>query len=155
MNYSKITDNLFIGNSPASGDYDHLRDIGVRLVINMRFMRGPAPDLHPAPMPVLWVRSLHGVFSALSMPSLQCGAQAAIETMRTGGKIYVHCAFGRHRGVAMGTCILIAQGMEAAQAMKVVKSARAVANPDAFFVRPRIMRFAAEWQTLSATRTGI
>jgi hypothetical protein len=152
MNYSKITDNLFIGNAPASTDYDHLRNIGVQLVINMRSVRGPAPDFHPSPMPVMWMRAMGGLFSSLSTRSLLHGAQAAVDTMRRGGKIYVHCAFGRHRGVAMGTCILIAQGMEAWQAMELVKSARAVANPYAFFIRPRILRFADEWRTLSSNR---
>ncbi len=103
------------------------------------------------PIRVMWMRSLGSLFFPLSMRCLLHGAQAALDTMREGGKIYVHCAFGRHRGVAMGTCILIAQGMEPWQAMEAVKAARAVANPYAFFIRPRILRFANEWQTLRRT----
>ncbi len=150
MDFSRITHNLFIGDTPTSADYDRLRDMGVRLVINMRLLRGPAPDLHPAPIPVMWMRSLDSIFFPISMRSLLHGAHAALDTMRGGGKIYVHCAFGRHRGAAMGTCILIAQGMEAWQAMKLVKSSRAVANPYAFFIFPRILRFAAEWQAVKS-----
>jgi len=33
MNFSTITDNLFIGTTPSTEDYNHLRDFGVRLVL--------------------------------------------------------------------------------------------------------------------------
>ena len=36
MNFSQITDDLFIGTTPRRKDYDVLRGLGVRLVINMR-----------------------------------------------------------------------------------------------------------------------
>lgn len=145
MNFSQITNDLFIGNMPLAADYDRLRDLGVRLIINMRFSRGPAPDPDPEPMRLLWLRSLDSPFFPISMRSLLHGAQAALETIRAGGKVYSHCAYGRHRGVAMGACVLIAQGMDALSAMELIKSRRAVADPDAFYIRPRILRFAREW----------
>jgi protein-tyrosine phosphatase len=73
------------------------------------------------------------------------GARAALETIRSGGKVYAHCAYGRHRGVAMGTCILIAQGMTPDEAMRLVKSRRPVADPDIFYIRSRILKFAQVW----------
>ncbi len=145
MNFSQITNDLFIGNMPLAADYDRLRELGVRLIINMRFSRGPAPDPDPEPMRTLWLRSLDSPFFPISMRSLLHGAQAALETIRAGGKVYSHCAYGRHRGVAMGACVLIAQGMDALSAMELIKSRRAVADPDAFYIRPRILRFAREW----------
>lgn len=145
MNFSQITNELFIGNMPLAADYNQLRDLGVRLIINMRFSRGPAPDSAPEPMRLLWLRSLDSPFFPISMRSLLHGAQAALETIHSGGKVYSHCAYGRHRGVAMGACILIAQGMDALSAMELIKSRRAVADPDAFYIRPRILRFAQEW----------
>jgi protein tyrosine phosphatase (PTP) superfamily phosphohydrolase (DUF442 family) len=36
MDFSAITDDLFIGTTPSVSDYDHLRELGVQLVINMR-----------------------------------------------------------------------------------------------------------------------
>ena len=41
MDFSKITDDLFIGTTPFVRDYNHLRELGVRLVINMRFTHYP------------------------------------------------------------------------------------------------------------------
>jgi hypothetical protein len=37
MNLSKITRNVFRGDTPRADQYDSLRDLGVRLVINMGF----------------------------------------------------------------------------------------------------------------------
>ena len=149
MNFSPITNNLFIGNTPSARDYDRLRDMGVRLIINMRFLRGPVPDLHHSPIRLLWLRSIDSPLFPISIHNLLRGAQAALETIQAGGKVYTHCAYGRHRGVAMGICILVAQGMEPLAAMELVKSSRAVADPDAFHIRPRILKFAEQWDRLT------
>jgi protein tyrosine phosphatase (PTP) superfamily phosphohydrolase (DUF442 family) len=152
MNFSQITDHLFIGNTPSLRDYDTLRGLGVRLIINMRFSRGPQPDPHPIdtaqgkPISTLWLRSIDSPFFPISIQKLIRGAQAALETIRTGGGVYTHCAYGRHRGVAMGACILIAQGFDPRAAMELIASRRSVADPYAYYIQPRIMRFANEWK---------
>jgi protein-tyrosine phosphatase len=73
------------------------------------------------------------------------GARAALETLKLGGKVYVHCAGGRHRGVAMGSCVLIAQGYAPEDAMQLIAERRLIADPYAYYIRPRILRFAREW----------
>jgi protein-tyrosine phosphatase len=80
------------------------------------------------------------------MQALQRGARAALETFHDGGKVYVHCAAGRHRGVAMGSAVLIAQGYDPHKAMKLVMERRMVADPHIFYIRNRILRFAREWR---------
>jgi protein-tyrosine phosphatase len=78
---------------------------------------------------------------------LKRGAKAALETIQNGGKVYAHCAGGVHRGVAMGACILIAQGMTPPAAMELIKAKHPQANPHAFYIRPRILKFAREWES--------
>jgi protein tyrosine phosphatase (PTP) superfamily phosphohydrolase (DUF442 family) len=146
MDFSNITDDLFIGTTPLAADYDGLRELGIRLVINMRFTRGPYPDPHHTPIKLLWLRTVDSPFYPIPITKLIIGAKAALETIREGGKVYVHCAYGRHRGVTMGSCVLIAQGYDPEAAMKLIVERRLVANPYAFYIRPRIMRFAREWQ---------
>lgn len=145
MNFSPITDDIFIGNTPALTDYDQLRALGVRLIINMRFSLGPKPDSHHEPIATLWLPSLDSPFFPISIPKLIRGAQTALATIRDGGKVYTHCAYGRHRGVAMGACILIAQGYAPHDAMQLIKERRIVADPFAFYIRSRILKFANEW----------
>jgi len=144
--FSSITDDLFIGITPLARDYDGLRELGIQLVINMRFTRSPFPDLHHTPIRLLWLRTIDSPFFPIPIPKLVIGARAALETILMGGKVYVHCAGGRHRGVVMGSCILIAQGHEPEAAMKLITERRAVADPYAFYIRPRILKFASEWQ---------
>jgi protein-tyrosine phosphatase len=146
MDFSPITPDLFIGTTPTVDDYPRLRDLGVRLVINMRWEHRPAPDPHPAPIHLLWLRTIDSPFFPIPVRKLMRGAQAAIETIRAGGKVYTHCAGGRHRGVAMGAAVLIAQGHPPQSAMELIAERRSIADPFAFYIRPRILKFARTWE---------
>jgi len=143
--FSNITDDLFIGITPLVADYNGLRELGIKLIINMRSLHGPYPDDHPEPIKLLWLRTFDSPFFPIPISKLMIGAKAALETIEAGGKVYVHCAGGRHRGVAMGACILIAQGFEPEAAMKLIAERRLVADPNAYYIRSRIMRFAHHW----------
>lgn len=143
--FSNITDDLFIGITPLVSDYNGLRELGIKLIINMRLVHGPYPDDHPEPIKLLWLRTFDSPFFPIPISKLMIGANAALETMEAGGKVYVHCAGGRHRGVAMGSCILIAQGYEPEAAMKLITERRLVADPQIYYIRSQIMRFAHYW----------
>jgi protein tyrosine phosphatase (PTP) superfamily phosphohydrolase (DUF442 family) len=145
MNFDPITPDLFIGVTPRVDDYPLLRGLGVRLVINMRWERRPAPDPHHEPLSFLWLRTIDSPLFPIPISKLIRGAQAALETIRSGGKVYAHCAGGRHRGVAMGAAVLVAQGYDPLAAMQLIAERRALADPFAFYIRPRILKFAQKW----------
>lgn len=145
MLFSQITDVLFVGVTPASTDYDLLRQLGVRLVINMRAEQSPYPDMHDPPMPVLWLRTYDIPLLPIPLRALQRGVEAALNTIEHGGKVYTHCAAGVHRSVAMAAAILIAQGHPPPEAMRLIKERREIADPDAWHIRWRINRFARTW----------
>ncbi len=145
MNFNPITPDLFIGTTPAVEDYPLLRELGVRLVINMRWEQRPAPDPHADPLAFLWLRTMDSPLVPIPIHKLMRGAQAALETIRNGGKVYSHCASGRHRGVAMGAAILIAQGHDPHAAMTLIKERRPLADPRIFYIRSRILKFARQW----------
>ena len=144
--FSNITDELFIGNTPLASDYDGLRELGIRLIINMRLMHGPFPDPHHMPIKLLWLRTIDSPLFPIPVSKLITGAKAALETIQAGHRVYVHCAGGRHRGVAMGACILIAQGYGPEEAMQLISSRRSFADPNIYYIRERILMFAKEWQ---------
>ena len=50
MDFSKITEELFIGRTPKPQDYALLRELGVRLVINMRMEKLPSRKRTVAPI---------------------------------------------------------------------------------------------------------
>jgi len=145
MEFSRITDNLFIGTTPTPADYQQLHNLGVRLVINMRWEHRLRPDTNAEPLSLLWLRTIDSPFFPIPIRALQRGALVALETIQAGGKVYTHCAGGRHRGVAMGAAVLVAQGYDPREAMDLIKANRSIADPDAFYIRRRILRFAWSW----------
>ncbi len=145
MNYSKITDQLYIGTTPMGSDYAFLRDLGVQLVINMRFGLPPRRDRNTPPMRSLWLPLIDSPFTPLPIHALWIGVQRALPVIQTGGVVYTHCTRGRHRGPAMGACILIAQGMTAKDAMYLIKQQRPVSDPHAWYIESRILKFEKEW----------
>jgi protein tyrosine phosphatase (PTP) superfamily phosphohydrolase (DUF442 family) len=154
MNFSKITDFLYIGTTPHSKDYTTLRDLGIGLVINMRFERRPYPDLHDPPMRVLWLPSVDSPLFPISIKKLHEGVEAALETLHSGRAVYTHCHYGVHRAVAIGTSILIALGHSPEEAMQLIRENREVANPHTWYIRRRIERFAAFWGQLEQGLTS-
>jgi hypothetical protein len=150
MNFSQITDDLFIGTTPFVRDYNDLRALGVQLVINMRLTHFPPSDLYHQPLSFLSLRTIDSPFFPIPIQKLQRGARLALETIGNGGKVYAHCAGGRHRGVAMGACILVAQGHSPIDAMKLIKDRRSFADPHIYYIRNQILRFALEWQNTGA-----
>jgi protein tyrosine phosphatase (PTP) superfamily phosphohydrolase (DUF442 family) len=142
INYSEITDTLYIGTTPRKQDCPLLQSQGIQLVINMRFERPPQYGL---PIPVLWLPTFDTPFLPIPIDLLKRGVQAALNVFQQGGKAYAHCASGIHRGVTMGASILIAQGYSSAEAMRLIKERRAIADPYVWYIRRRIEKFAETW----------
>lgn len=145
MDYSKITDQLYVGTSPSQRDYEELRELGVQLVINMRLLRGRGPARGDSSPKYLRLRTMDHPWVPIPTQALIRGTQEALRTMEQGGKVYAHCSRGRHRSVAMAAAILIAQGNTAEDAIELVKQGRAAADPDAAHIKPRILEFEKKW----------
>ncbi len=148
MNFSPITDTLLIGTSPGRRDFDLLREMGVGLVINMRFMPGPRPPKADPSLRYAWFRTFDNPLLPIPLRALIQGVQLALEEIKAGGKVYTHCAAGRHRSVAMAAAILIAQGLAPEGAMRLIKERRPAADPEAFHIRRRILLFERQWNAL-------
>jgi protein tyrosine phosphatase (PTP) superfamily phosphohydrolase (DUF442 family) len=153
VDFSRITESLFIGTTPGGEDYKTLRQLGVGLVINMRFDLRPARDLHQPPMRTLWLRTFDTPLLPIPVRALLHGVREACQVIGTGAKVYTHCARGRHRGVAMGAAILIAQGMDPQQAMDLIREKRPAADPQAGHIHRQVLRFATAWQRINRNDT--
>ncbi len=149
MDFSKITEDLFIGTMPTATDYESLRNLGIQLVINMRLEKPSARDPHHPPLRFLWLPTIDSPGLVIPIRFLIRGVRAALETIQVGGKVYVHCAKGRHRGVAMGAAILVALGYDPEAAMQLIKDRRPSADPEIFYIRSRILHFARQFQPIN------
>ena len=154
MDYSQITDDLYLGTTPGPGGYELLRKLGIRLVLNMRFLRGRAPAVGNPPMAYLRLRTIDSPLFPIPIAALMRGAQTADQVLRSGGKVYVHCSRGRHRGVAMAAAVLIARGLSAEVAIRMIKDKRAQADPDAGYIRRRILLFEQGWRARASQGEG-
>ena len=147
MEISQITDDLYLGTTPRGTDYDRLRELGVELVLNLRIERPPTIDRHNPPMASVWLPSFDSPLIPIPISFLRRGTQAALKVLSEGGKVFIHCAAGVHRSVAQTAAILIAQGYSAEDAMELIKEKRPVADPDVWYIRRRILRFAETWSS--------
>src|SRR5512140_3403305 len=133
MNFSSITEDLLIGTSPSRRDFETLRRLGVSLVINMRWVPGPRPALGEPSIRYVWLHTFDNPLIPIPLRALLQGVQEALEEIKAGGKVYTHCQKGRHRSVAMAAAILIAQGVEPLEAMRLIKDRRPIADPEIFY----------------------
>jgi hypothetical protein len=145
MDYSEVTQQLYIGTTPSGPDFEVLRGLGVGLVINMRFLRGGPPPAGNPPIRYMRFRTIDNPLFPIPLQALLGGARAGLTVLREGGKVYVHCSRGRHRSIAMAAAILIASGLSPSEAMSLIKRRRATADPEAAHIRPRILAFARAW----------
>lgn len=145
MDYSRINDTLYIGTSPSVQDYPLLERLGVRLVINMR-LESPPSRPRFSPIKTLWLPTVDLPFLPIPLSFLTKGVRVSLNVIQGGGGVYAHCSAGRHRSVAMGAAILIAQGHTPEQAMALIKEKRQIADPDVWYIRRQILRFAKLWQ---------
>ena len=146
FDYSPITESLYIGITPRSEDFNQLNQMGVRLVINMRFEHRDKLNSQDIPLRILWLPTFDSPLIPIPLGALRRGVTAALGAIQEGGKVFVHCSRGRHRGVAMGAAILIAQGNTPEEAMRLIKDRRQNADPYIWYIRRWILKFAADWK---------
>ena len=148
MDISKITEQLYVGTQPRKEEYKALRDLGIRLVINMRAFHPSRKDGAKDPIIFRQFKTFDVFFAPIPLAVLQMGVVQALATMECGEKVLVHCRAGKHRSVAMACAILIGQGCTAKEAMQRVKIARIVADPSAWHIRRQIRRFEVYWKRM-------
>ena len=145
MDISKITDQLYIAAHPKAEDAGAIRDLNVRLVLNMIFIR-PAKVYDQPPFRMLTLRTFDSIFLPIPISKLEKGVKAALPVIEAGDSVLVYCREGRHRSVAMAAAVLIGLGYSANQAMQLIKSKRAKADPYAWHIQRQIRKFEEVWR---------
>jgi hypothetical protein len=141
---SEITDQLFIASRLHARHVEHVRDLGIDLILSTIWL-APTGALRQAPFHSMWLPMIDFPLFPLPLFILRRGAAAAVLVMATGGKVLIYCRAGRHRSVAMASCILIARGMTAEEAMDIIAAHRPVADPHAPYIERRIRTFEKDW----------
>jgi len=145
MDISKITDQLYIAAHPKAEDANAIRDMNVRLILNMIFIR-PADVYRNPPFRMLTLRTFDSIFLPIPIGKLVKGVKAALPVIERGESVLVYCRQGRHRSVAMAAAVLIGQGCSADEAMQLISSKRSKADPYAWHIQRRIRKFEEVWR---------
>ena len=145
MDISRITDQLYIAAHPKAEDADAIRDMNVRLILNMIFIR-PADVYRNPPFRMLTLRTFDSIFLPIPIGKLVDGVKAALPVIEGGESVLVYCRKGRHRSVAMAAAVLIGQGCSANEAMQLISSKRSKADPYAWHIQRRIRKFEEIWR---------
>lgn len=146
MDISQITDYLYVGGQPKAVDAPRLEALGVRLIISLRALRNPTQKFAAPTVDVLWLRTVDSPVTPIPTRTFARGVEAALDVIRQGGRVFVHCKHGRHRSVAMAACILIAMGDTAEAAMQRLRHGRKRADPHIWYIRQQIERFERYWR---------
>jgi protein tyrosine phosphatase (PTP) superfamily phosphohydrolase (DUF442 family) len=150
MDYSRITDYLYIAANPKGQDARLMADLGVRLVISMVAHRRPPAEFYKPPLSALWLRTFDFFLLPIPVNMLERGVQAALPVIESGHKVLTFCQAGRHRSVAMASSILIGKGHSADDAMALIARRRPQADPYAGHIERQIRKFETRWREMSA-----
>jgi protein tyrosine phosphatase (PTP) superfamily phosphohydrolase (DUF442 family) len=144
LDYSQITNNLYIGAWPTKHDVQTIESLGVTLVIST-ILEQVDKELGEPPLKLLKLRITDAFYWPLyPTGTLERGVETALAAFEKGQTVMVFCKSGRHRSATLTSCILVAQGYPADQAIQIVKEKRPEAdiNPR---LRQRIEKFEQHW----------
>lgn len=145
LDYSRITDNLYIGAWPTRYNVETIKSLGVRLIIST-ILEKPDRELNELPLRLVRVRATD-MGPRLIFPDSQIlkGVEAALPVLQAGEGVMVFCKAGKHRSATLTACVLVGMGYSADEAMRMVDEARPQAEFKAAH-QQRIRSFEQIWR---------
>jgi protein-tyrosine phosphatase len=147
LNYTEVTPQLAVGGAFRKRQIKHLAQRGVSAVVDCRMeARDDPAALAAAGIELLHVPTpdRHGFSSA----QMRDGVCWTLDRVSAGKRVFLHCEHGVGRGPLMACAVLVAQGHSAAEALRIVRSARWQALPNDRQLAA-LLAFEADWRTLS------
>ena len=91
-------------------------------------------------------RTFDSPFLRIPVGTLVKGVKEALPVIKHGESVMTYCRQGRHRSIAMASCILIGCGYSADDAMNLVSARQEIADPRAPHIESQIRRFDEVWK---------
>jgi protein-tyrosine phosphatase len=147
IDISKVTEYLYVGSRVGKEHADELKVLNFNLIISMIGQLPPDEIYTLPPFNTLWIRTYDTFITPISIKKLSVGVKAALPIIQNKGKVLVFCMQGKRRSVAMAAAILISMGSTGEQAIDLLTTARAVADPRRWYIRRQIIAFEKYWQS--------
>lgn len=147
LDYSQITENLFIAAWPTRYHREKIISLGVSLVV-ATILELIDKELGEPPLTLVHTRATD-LGPRLIYPTKQLlkGVEPAVATIHNGGKVMVFCKAGKHRSATMTSCILVGLGHPADEAIKIVEAGRDKVEINETH-REAIVKFEGKWKEL-------
>ena len=124
LDYSQITDDIYIGAWPTKYHRDTIISLGVTLIV-ATILEHADKELNEPPLRLVHTRAVD-FGSRLLYPTGQIlkGVEAAVSAINNGHKVLIYCKAGRHRSATMTACVLVGLGHPADEAITIVRAGR-------------------------------
>lgn len=129
LNVSWVTDELAVGGAIHTRDIARLRRMGITAIADCR-EEAADDEVVLAKHGIAYLRIPTPDACELAQPDLRIGVVWVNERLAQGEKVYVHCKHGVGRAPLLASCLLVAQGASAEEALHRVKSHRWQASPN-------------------------
>ena len=148
---SRITDYLFLSSWPKHEHAEHIWELGVRLIVSLPLYWPPKVYRRP-PFAFVHCPTIDSPLTPISDLHVAAGRARRSSGDRARRERPDSLQSGVHRSVAMVTCILIAHGYTADDAMALVVEQRPVADPYAPYIQSaQFRKFEQSWQRRHGT----
>lgn len=145
IDISKITDYLYIGSFIGHQHSEDLKVFKFDLIISMIAQSKPHEIYTKPPFKTIWIRTYDTFFTPITIKKFMVGVESALPVIKKGGKVLVFCMQGKRRSVSMACAILIASGLPADDAAKLVIAGRKIADPYRWYVKRQVSAFEKFW----------
>lgn len=145
LDYSQITENLYIGAWPTRYHREKIISLGVSLVV-ATIIEMIDKELGEPPLTLVHTRATD-LGPRLIYPTKQLfkGVEPAVAAIQSGQKVMVFCKAGMHRSATMSSCVLVGLGHPADEAIKMVEAGREKAEIKETH-REAIIKFEGKWK---------
>jgi protein-tyrosine phosphatase len=126
----EVYDNIYVGNISTAYNKDKLKELGINNVITA--ISG-MPEIYPEEFNYMLVDALD-IQQQDMRPMFDDTSKFIKDSLKDGGKVYIHCMCGVSRSVAI-VCAYLAKeyGIEPEEAIKTIREIRPKANPNPSF----------------------
>ena len=152
LDYSQITENLYIGAWPTKYHREKIIALGVTLIVSTILERTDK-ELNQAPLTLVRTHATD-LGPRLIFPTGQIlkGVEPAVAAIQKGHKVMAFCKAGKHRSATMSACILVGLGHPADEAIKIVEAGREEAEIKETH-RQAIHKFEETWRKRNTQKT--
>jgi protein tyrosine phosphatase (PTP) superfamily phosphohydrolase (DUF442 family) len=153
LDYSRITENLYIAAWPTKHDVEKIKSLGVRLIVSTILERTDK-ELNAPPLTLVRVHATD-LGSRLIFPTSQLlkGVKPTVGALQASEGVMDFCKAGKHRSATMTACVLVGLGHTADEAISMVKQGRAKADFKPAHIE-RIKSFEEVWTKQQATKAS-